>query len=273
MKYGNYVKGLAAITMLFLFGSCKKTINDPGTYVTGFWTVDLSTTNKIPGDSVRKDHGSALISLMSDSTLTYDIYVAPLGSGDALTGAQLYMGVPAENGRPLVALTGIQFNSGNEAKGTIPVKKPVLDSLQASGAALYLVVNSTQQQAGLLRGQLGKKIVYAIDVTMNGAGVTPPVNTSATGSTVLRLLSDNVSLFYNVQVTGLSANDALTAATIRRSSDNTVVLQLAGNASGFNVPVSTTIGAAAAASLKSDALYIDVRSVLYPNGLIRGKIR
>lgn len=272
MKYCIKVRGLVAFLVLIIFSSCKKT-NDPGTFVSGFWTVDLTTTNKIPGDSVRKDHGSGLLTLMSDSSLAYDIYVTPLGSGDALTTAQLFLGSPAENGRPLVTLSGIRFDELNSAKGTIPVKRPVLDSLQATSSPLYLVISSTQQQTGLLRGQLGKKIIYAADVTMNGAGFTPPVNTSAAGSTVLRLLQDNVTLFYNVQVSGVLANDVLTNASIRRTSDNTVVVQLAGSAAGFNVPASTTISANAAASLKSDPLYIDVRSTLYPNGLIKGKIR
>ncbi len=274
MKYCIKVKGLMAFLALVICSSCKKTNdNDPGAFVSGYWTVDLTTTNKIPGDSVRKDHGYGLLTLMSDSSLAYDIYVAPLGSGDALTTAQLFLGSPAENGRPLVTLTGIRFTESNNAKGTIPVKRPVLDSLQLTSSPLYLVISSNQQQTGLLRGQLGKKIIYATDVTMNGAGFTPPVATSVSGLTVLRLLQDNVTLFYNVQVTGVPANDVLTSAAIRRVSDNSILVQLAGSAAGFNVPLSTTISATTAASIKADPLYIDVRSTLYPNGLIKGKIR
>lgn len=275
MKFYKHIIPLLVIA-LFHFCSCKKKDTYPNTFVSGYWTVDLTATNKIPGDSIRKDHGYATINLMSDSTLAYNIYVSPLGLGDVLTSAQLYSGTPAQNGTLLTELANIKFDTINQTISSMPVRKPVLDSLRSSTAAMYLVVCSKQQPTGLLRGQVcvvGQKIGYAIDVSMAGNGVTPPVITTATGSTVLRLMSDNATLYYNVQVTGLNAGDVLTSAAVRKKSNGSAVLQLASAASGFNTPLTTTITSATAASLKTDSLYIDVRTAQYPNGLIAGKIR
>jgi CHRD domain-containing protein len=263
---------LLAFTLLLFSGSCRKTGN-PGTFTTGFWSIDLTTINCIPGDSTRKDHAYAVLNLMNDSTLHYDIYFGAIASGDAPVSVQLYQGAPAENGPLVLPLTGVHFNGQNSAVGSLPVSRVIIDSLLSPTAPHYLLINSKQVPGGLVRGQMGMKITYGLDIAMNGNNENPPVSTTATGDCILRLLSDNVTLYYNVQVSGVPAGDMLTSAAIRRTSDNSVLVQLASSPSDFNKSNSKALASSAVASFQSDKLYIDIRSMNYPNGLISGMIR
>jgi hypothetical protein len=135
-----------------------------------------------------------------------------------------------------------------------------------------MVVNSIQKPQGMARGALSGAAVFAADIPLSGASVTPPVTTPATGITSLRLMAGSV-FYYAVQVSGLPAGDSLTGAYIRKRSDNSVLLNLAASAAGFNVSTTITITGSTVTELETDSLYIDVRSRSYPAGLIAGRIR
>ena len=259
------------MVLLFLLSewACKKT-EDPHSFTTGYWVVNMNAPNLVPGDSSRNDQAYAALSLMDDSLLYYDIYFTTTTGQPS--SVSLYQGLPVENGVLLAQFTGLAFDADNKAVGHFPLGNAAVDSLHSSGSVFYLVVNGSGG-SGLVRGRLGTATSFARDVAMDGSQVMPAVSTDAVGLTLLRLMADNVSLYYNVQITGVPDGDVLTSAAIRKKADNSILLQLASSPTDFNTPKLMTIASASATSLKSDSLYVDIRSTLYPAGLIRGKLR
>jgi hypothetical protein len=253
--------------------SCsKKNDPGPGSFTIAFSNVDLASTNLIPSDTTTKAKASAILNVMGDSMLNYDVYFKSIPTGDAATTIALYSGSAVQAGNLLIQFSAT-FNATNEAVGSLKLPKQIIDSFVAN-APMFVVVGSTKNPNGLVRGQaVGNKILYAVDVAMNGTNVVPSVTTTATGTGILRLLSDNVTFYSSVNITNLPVGDTLLSAAVRKTSTNAVVIQLASSSADFGKSISQTIASATGTSLQTDTLYVDVRSKKFPNGLIRGKIR
>jgi hypothetical protein len=141
---------------------------------------------------------------------------------------------------------------------------------------VYINVHSMNVGSGIVRGQLDKQVKFAADLLLSGTNGVPPVSTSATGACILRLTSDNV-LYSNVTVNGLEPTDMLSVAHIHRGGAGTngdVRVSLCASAGDFGlVKVSTPLSDSVVNMVLNASMYVNVHSVQYASGLMRGQIR
>lgn len=140
--------------VLFLFTSCKKdTDYISEVFIKKEWKVDLSTTKVIPQVTGRTDHAVAVLYLMDNNELHYYIYFdQALQAGDSPTMAKISLGNATQNGTVLIDLQNPAFNTARESRGKINLNEATITSLLSQ--SVYLQVASTQQNAGLVRGQV-----------------------------------------------------------------------------------------------------------------------
>lgn len=143
----------AVIMIVFSFMSCKKDVFKSDIFIKKEWKADLTTSNVIPAVSGRTDHAVAVIYLMDNNQLSYNIYFdKPFENGDNATSAKLYTGSATENGTVLLDLKNSVFNAQREVSGILTLDEVVMQKLQSE--SVYVQVGSTQKVNGLVRGQL-----------------------------------------------------------------------------------------------------------------------
>lgn len=254
--------------------SCKKDEMAPAATVTKEITVLLSAANENPQPAGRTETGSASIKLYSDQSMTVDITVNGLASGDNITAGHFHVGDPVTNGGVVVDLNPTIMGNMVKAKLT-NVRSSFIDTLMNGTADIYLNVHSSQVPAGIIRGQIFNAVTFASSVALSGMNEVPAVNTTATGTALLRITTDN-KLYSKVTVTNVEAGDALTAGHIHTGAAGTnggVLLGLCSSAADFGVTKIFTPTAAILTAIKTDALYVNVHSTNRPSGIVRGQIR
>ena len=180
MKKRIYNLALISTALPIFFLACKKDSTTPTATLLKEWTVPLSVKNEIPSHAGRTETGTATIRLLSDNTITYQITVNGLTSGDGLTAAHIHAGNVITSG-PVVLGFDPVF-TGSTATGTIKnIRSTFIDSLKDDVNELYFNVHSTQQPGGLIRGQLNVGIEMAEDVVLLGTHEATPVTTTAIG--------------------------------------------------------------------------------------------
>ncbi|MBB6238335.1 hypothetical protein HDC90_002968 [Pedobacter sp. AK013] len=143
---------MPALALLF-FTSCKKETYTSDIYIKKQWKVDLSATKIIPAIANRTDHAVAVLYLMDNNELHYDVYFdQPLQNGDTPSSVKINLGASTANGSLLIDLKNPAFNGNRESKGSLTVDAQTAVALSTQSA--YLVVASQQQNAGLVRGQV-----------------------------------------------------------------------------------------------------------------------
>lgn len=272
------ISAIVSITLLAI--SCSKDKNEipapPQPTIVKEWSIPLSAKNENPAPASRNETGTATLQLLSDNSLKYSITVTGLAASDALTAAHIHTGDVITNGGVILGFS--PTFSGSTASGTITnVRTTFVDSLKNDVNELYFNVHSTQVGSGLVRGQLNTKLEMTADVVMNGANEvqTPAVVTNATGLGLARLTS-NKKLYVKVTVSGLEANDALSAAHIHKGAAGTngaILIGIYNSAAEFGTVKVITVDDVMFASLKADALYFNAHSTTKPAGIIRGQIR
>ncbi|SFG91979.1 CHRD domain-containing protein [Pedobacter insulae] len=142
-----------AMSLLFL-PSCKKDdVYRSDIFIKKQWKLNLSSTNVIPALANKDDHAVAMVYLMSNKELHYDIYFdRPLENGDSPTTVKLYFGESGQTGELFLDLNAPSFNAQRETKGKVLLDEP--NFLKIQTAKIYCQVSSTQQQSGLVRDQL-----------------------------------------------------------------------------------------------------------------------
>ena len=266
---------LTACTTVLIFSSCSKDeISVPTVKVVRDWSIPLSAKNENPALGLRSETGTATLQLLSDNSLQYTINVTGLAAGDALMAAHIHTGNVVSNGGVILGLN--PTFTGGVASGTIKdIRSTLVDSLKSDLNELYFNVHSTQVASGLVRGQLNTGLEMVSDVALNSANEVPAGTSAARGIALLRLTT-NKQLYYRITVTGLEAADALTAAHIHRGATGAnggIVLGLYSGAAEFGTVKVISVNDAQIASLKADALYVNVHSTSRPSGVIRGQIR
>ncbi|RYZ20929.1 MAG: CHRD domain-containing protein [Chitinophagaceae bacterium] len=263
---------------LLLLASCKKDDVDvpapTGPDLVRQWTLSLSPRNENPAPAGRTETGQVVIQLFSDNTIKYNLTVTGLAAGDALTAAHIHTGDPVTNG-PVILNFAPAFTN-NTASGTITgVRQSFRDSLVGGTAELYFNVHSTQVASGLLRAQVNRTNELSMDVALSGANEVPAVTTTATGTALLRLMTDK-TLYTKVTVTNLEAGDALTAAHIHEAAagaNGPIIVPIYSAASEFGTTKMTTLTDDIYNKVKNNAVYFNAHSTLHASGLIRGQIR
>ncbi|WP_291912396.1 CHRD domain-containing protein [Chitinophaga sp. CB10] len=219
--------------------------------------------NVVPATPGNGASASALLYLRDDYQLYYDIYFDSLPAGITPEGVELRIGGPVENASSsLITITGAF--TGKKLKGNMAVSPAAADSLIKTPG--YMVITSKSAPTGLVRGQLDKKIVYAVDVDLTAVAAN-----NASGRLSLRMTEDNMA-WYAIDVKNQPAGDVLKETHVHTPAGATV-LKLAGTAADYGKQLNMSITGEPLRALKSDPLYVDVHSTLFPNGLIRGTLR
>lgn len=266
----------ALIIALLATAACSDDKDDPiiTPTVVKDWNVPLAAANENPAPAGRTETGTAVMQLLSDNSFKYTITVDGLKADDALVNAHLHTGDVITSG-PVVLPFEPTF-SGGTATGTITgLRQSLVDSLKSAANDIYVNVHSTQVGSGLLRGQLNTTVDMAADLAMTGANEVQPVNTTATGTAMLRLTTDK-KLYSKITVTDLEDNDTLTAAHIHPGgvgSNGGVLLGIYGDAAEFGTTKIIDVPDSIITKLKTDSLYVNAHSKRHPAGIIRGQIR
>ncbi|TWI81725.1 CHRD domain-containing protein [Lacibacter cauensis] len=260
-----------------LFFSCKKnnSVTQQPTVIKEF-TLNLSAKNENPAPAGRNETGVFVLKIMSDNSVQYNITVSGLSSTDALTSAHIHTGNPVVNGGVILNFT--PTFTGGAASGTVKdVRTTLLDSMKNEAVDLYVNVHSSQVGSGLVRAQLNKTVEWTQDVALAGSNEVPAVTTTANGTARFRLTSDG-TIYYLVNVTGLTAGDGtLTAAHIHNGAAGTngsVLLALASGAADFGVDKKVVLTDVQKTAITgTSAIYVNAHSSTFPGGLLRGQIR
>ncbi|WP_343521635.1 CHRD domain-containing protein [Pedobacter sp.] len=143
---------MPALAMLF-FSGCKKDTYTSDVFVKKQWKVDLSASKVLPAISGRTDHAVAMVYLMDNMEVHYDIYFdKALENNDTPGNAKIYLGPETTSGAVFIDLKTPAFNAERETKGSVTVDAATATKLQSE--KIYLQISSVQQPNGLVRGQL-----------------------------------------------------------------------------------------------------------------------
>jgi len=283
MKYkriGPYVKrGVNLLSLipglLIIFSGCNKE-EDTVVTITKEFSVILTPTQMIPSIQDRTETGTAILKLMSDNSLECNFSVEGLNADDQLTRAYICTGSPVETGDIVATLADnstVSFTSGT-LETTVDLTSDQANTVKIIDS--YLVIESVQKPEGLMRGELGKDIELAIDVSLSNANVVPPVTgRNETGLAILRITSDNY-LYFKVDVNNLRPGDFLSKSGINEGcagENGNCLIQLSKSQSDFGVSKKIQISEEEATCIQSNFLYVCVTSAQAPGGLLRGQIR
>jgi hypothetical protein len=227
----------------------------------------------VPAPAGRNEEGEATIELRADNSLTYNIHIHNLASGDVLNNAHIHTGDAGTSGGILIPFNPTFTGAGTT--GTVTgLRQGQIDTLL--GYPVYVNVHSTQVPAGLVRGQLDKEVVFAKDVALSGSNEVPQVTTTATGLAILRLTDDKV-LYSRVTVNNLESNDTLTVAHIHPGAtgvNGPPLIFLCNSVTDFGVlKISSPLPDAQYNQLIYDPMYVNAHSRRRPAGIVRGQIR
>lgn len=155
MKFNLSTKAYILVCIcLFTLGlSCKKKNVESDVFVKKQWKVSLSTANVVPAVTGRTDHAVAVLFLMDNGTLYYDVYFdSPVQNNDTPTHVVIYNGAAGTNGSVLLDLHSASFNAQGESKGSLIPDNTTAQALLTQSA--YLAIASPQYPNGLVRGQV-----------------------------------------------------------------------------------------------------------------------
>lgn len=263
------------IALVLIFTACSKSEDAaPQVQLVKELTVTLAAANENPQPSGRTETGTATVKVYDDNSLTVDATLTGLASTDNLTLAHFHVGDPVTNGSVVLDLKPTFTGSTMKANLT-GVRTSFIDSIKAGTADIYLNIHSTQVGSGIVRGQLFNNVTFASTVALSGANEVPAVTTTATGTALLRITADN-KLYSRITVTNLETTDALTMAHIHSGAtgvNGAVLIGLASAAADFGVTKINTPTATQIASIRNDAVYVNVHSTTRASGVIRGQIR
>jgi len=143
---------MPALALLF-FSACKKDTYTSEIFIKKQWKVELSASKVLPAISGRTDHAVAMVYLMDNMEVHYDIYFdkAP-ENNDTPGSAKIYLGTETTSGAVFIDLKTPPFNANRETSGSVGVDAATATKLQSE--KIYLQISSAQQPNGLVRGQL-----------------------------------------------------------------------------------------------------------------------
>lgn len=268
---------MGALALLAIGGltSCD---DDDDRYPTVSWANALSTKYENPALMDRTEDGLLEMTLWSDNTLSYSIYVNRLQSGDALTSASLYAGDVMSNGNIVLDLKA-NF-TGFEASGKVPVRASLADSLRRTSNQIYLNVTSTEKPAGLIRGQINTDILYTSAVSLSGDNEVPPVSTTANGLATVRVTTEGwrggtPKMYSNVTVNFVESGDQVTSASIYRGAYGETgdsFVALCNSENDFNLNQSRVITQGMVIALQTGSYYVNTLSLTHPDGIVRSQL-
>lgn len=272
MKFS--LKNIAfAFPAILLFASCKKSETTPSPTVLKEYSVKMSAANEISANT-RMETSLASLKILSDNSITLSTTLSNFSYGDTIKAAHIHVGDAVNNGSVILPFTVVATGAALEAKA-INVRQTLIDSLKNNVTDFYANIHTAQMPGGLLRGQIGKNILQAYNVSLSGSNQPNPVNTTATGIAIVRINEDN-KLFSKTTISNLESSDTLRYAHIHIGAtgvNGPVILNLADTKDDFGTTQTRMISAGLADSIATKMIYINVHSNFSPGGKIRGQIR
>lgn len=254
---------------------------DSGPSIIGAGNIKLNTKNVIPSVENRNETGVLELILYSDNYLEFSIVIDNLSSSDQLTEAYIYTGDPVSIGTPAITLvdgTSTIFQNNKVTGG-----RQLTDAEAAiiTGDNVYVNVHSAEKPEGLVRGQIDKIIEQAYNVTLSPQNIIPEITDREDhGMAILRVVKNEngtSKLIYNVTVENLKPTDAITNGYIRignTTQNGNILVDLdLTDASQLGSTKELDLEPSVNTKLKNDALYINLHSTDYEDGLMRGQIR
>jgi hypothetical protein len=223
--------------------------------------------------------GTAVLTLTDDG-LAYDLTVEGLTS--AITLAHFHNRIAGISGPVVKTITG-SF-TGNTATGiwTKTDAEPLTPALIVDllEGELYLNVHTVNNGSGEVRGQIHAQSSSGMTGRLDGGQEVPPVATPATGTGSFHLNEARTELKYDVTVNGLTSALQLAhfhnaPAGVNGGVVKTLTASFVGN-SASGVWTSTDaepLTPALVNELLAGRIYINVHTVNFGNGEIRGQLR
>ena len=113
--------------------------------------IKLSSMNSL--HSVTGDvTGTAMLKIVDDKTLEYDITLSGITAGDTLTAAHIHMGAVNETGGVVITLASAKTDfTGSTLKGSVALSTAEVTAVKSNGMMHYVNVHSTKNPNGIAR--------------------------------------------------------------------------------------------------------------------------
>ncbi len=265
-----------ASSSVLLFASCNKnesaaTMSAPT--VVKEYSIKMAAANEIAINS-RMETSTAALKIFSDNSISLTASFSNFTAGDTIKAAHIHVGNAVSNGSIVLPFTIVATGAAVEAKA-LNVRQTLIDSLTNNLTEFYANVHSVLSPGGFARGQIGKNILQAYNVSLIGTNETIPVTTTATGIAIVRINEDN-KMLSKINISNLESNDTLRFAHIHIGAagmNGPVIINLADTRNDFGSTQTRTISAGLADSIATKMVYVNVHSNLSLGGKLRGQIR
>jgi hypothetical protein len=267
-------------------------IGAEGTYI-----ATLSGTDEVP-PTTSGATGYAVVTWNADGSLSYMLMVAGL---DGATAAHIHHGATGTNGDVVVPLftqsnSSPEVDNGVLAEGTVPAGDPELVNLAywlATGQT-YVNVHTADHPDGDIRGQLTAAPGEVFVAKLSGAAevgypTEEPVDTNGSGAAIFWSNADNSLMHYVVIVSNIDdiMQSAIQVGAADENGEVVVTLFTSDPATGVtngvlaegtidNGDLETVLASSTVADLvdqmEARLVYINVHTLDYPEGEIRGQI-
>lgn len=265
-----------ASSSILLFASCNKdesTPTIPAPTLVKEYSVKMAASNEIAANN-RTETTTAALKIFSDNTVTLTATFSNFTAGDTIKAAHIHIGDAVSNGSIVLPFTIVATGPTVEAKA-VGVRQSLVDSLKNLSTDFYANIHTAQIPGGLARGQVGKNILQAYNISLNGLNEPTPVATTATGIALVRINEDN-KMFSKITISNLETADTLRFAHIHIGAtgmNGPVITNLADTRNDFGSTQTRTISAGLADSIATRMVYVNVHSNFSPSGKMRGQIR
>jgi hypothetical protein len=219
-------------------------------------------------------YGLGVFNLSKDSSKIQYIVVSD-GTSGVLTQARLNYGAKGKNGAMVLDLSaGIV---GNVVGGIIAFPSPALIDSLKSGKVYVDLGTASHPNGTEIRGQLINENKYLyFDAVLNGQQETPAVLVQAVGVASLKINASLDTVWYDVVATGLSGT--ITAAHFHLGAPGVAGAAIINILPGLvanritGIITGSTLNTSFLAQLLRGEIYVNLHTVLNPNGEIRGQV-
>lgn len=233
------------------------------------FVADLNGMQEVPGVSTDATGLATFLVAKHGGKITYRVVVN--GLSGPIGGAHLHMAPMGEDGDVVLDLSaGVMGNTiMGEADPT-----DILDAMLMGN--IYINIHTDMHPGGEIRGQLMMVQDIAFDSWLDGMQEVPEVTTMGRGVASLKLTADMDSLWYDVQLTGLSGPAQMAHFHMADPGmSGGVVVDLTSGVMGDRIQGWVT-GMDLSMELINDLLrghiYINVHTAMHPGGEVRGQV-
>lgn len=216
-----------------------------------------------------------------DEIFTYALFD---GLSGAATAAHLHEGGAGVSGGVLVNVTPGISGSSISSTNALDISTDLAILNEMLEGNVYLNIHTTLNAAGEIRGQLSRIVREGYTVSLDGGQEVPVVTTSAEGAGIVSIDRNRSNAHYMIVVNGLSDN--LTGAHFHNEAvgaNGGVVYNITPSFGGTttndgafgywtDLDMATPFTAANEEMFRNNEIYVNIHTVMNPNGEIRGQV-